>query len=158
MLYLYLIITLLILTEIGAYFWHYLGTHRNIIPEFFQVQKTHNIHHNIIDDQAHGDFFYILIFLIVLAITLSYLWFKSRISYQLALAIYIPIFAVFIWNWYIHSAYHIENHWLNGYEWFQNDKRIHFQHHDNPSTNFGIATHFSDIIFNTFDYALLKDL
>ena len=156
--YIFLIISLLILTEVAAYFWHYLGTHRDIIPSVFQVQKTHDTHHTIIDDQAHGDFFYVLFFLIIFGIFLSYLYYQNYITVFQAGIIYAPVFLVFVWNWYIHSAYHIENHWLNNYGWFQEDKRIHFQHHRNPETNYGIASHFSDVIFDTFDYGLLKDI
>ena len=156
--YIFIIISLIILTEIAAYFWHYLGTHRDIIPSIFQVQKTHGIHHNTIDDQAHGDFFYVLSFLTLFLISLIYLYYQNFLSLFQISIIYIPVFLTFLWNWYIHSAYHIENHWLNSYSWFQEDKRLHFQHHENPETNFGIASHFSDVMFDTFDYGLLQNI
>ena len=160
MLYYYFIfiflVTIIYLSEIAAFFWHRYGTHQEIVPHFLGVQESHHRHHTIIDDQAHGDFLYILLFLIILAIIILYLIKQNRISYLLGSLIYFPILLISIWNWYIHAAYHIENHWLNRYAWFQNDKRIHFQHHRDPSTNYGIATHFTDVISDTFDYGLLK--
>jgi hypothetical protein len=158
MLYLFLIIILIYLSEIGAYVWHRWGTHENYIPKEFGIQNMHDKHHNIVDDQAHGDFLYILFFLLLLFFLISSLLYIRKISFLLAAIIYIPIFLTFLWNWYIHSAYHIENHWLTSYEWFRNDKRIHMHHHIDPSKNYGIATHFNDIIFDTFDYGLINHL
>ena len=142
--YIGLVIFLIIVSEIGAHFWHRFGAHTNILPF---VKETHSIHHNIIDDEAHADFIYICVLLFLYLIALSYIF-----SLFYILLFYLPVFVVFIWNWYIHSCYHIENHWLNRYEWFKNDKRIHFQHHINTNKNYGIATHFTDILLDTFDY------
>ena len=152
MYYTILIIFLIYLSEIGAYFWHRWGTHSDIIPHSLGVQRTHNIHHSIIDDKAHGDFFYVIIGLLILFGVIIYLIVKNKITYTTALMIYLPILFVFLWNWYIHSAYHTKDHWLLEYQWFKDDKRIHMQHHINPNVNYGIVTHFSDVIFDTFDY------
>ena len=140
-----------ILSEVGAYCWHRWGSHTNIIP-IISVKKTHDIHHTIIDDKAEGDFFYILILLILYFNLLLLLYMYLYINTIVFLILYIPVLSIFIYNYYIHSAYHEENHWLNEYEWFRNDKRIHFQHHEDPTKNFGIATHYTDIILDTFDY------
>ena len=75
-----------------------------------------------------------------------------RISSYYSMVVYLVIVGVFVWNWYVHSAYHIPNHWLNQYDWFVQDKKIHLQHHVDPTVNYGIASHFSDIIFGTYDY------
>lgn len=139
-------IGMMFLAEVGAYFWHRLA---HVMPP---IKQTHDIHHRIIDDQAHQDFLYILGILIIYLITLSWLYYKEKLSLKYLLVLYIPVLLVSIWNWYIHAAYHIENHWLNSYEWFKQDKRIHMQHHRNEATNYSIASHFSDIIFETFDY------
>jgi len=143
-------IGLVICSEIGGYFWHEVFAHNHIIPF---VKETHDIHHSIIDDTAEGDFFYICIFLILYLIVLTYLYYKAYITLILLLILYTAVFFPFLWSYYVHSAYHIENHWLNKYEWFRNDKRIHMQHHINPEKNFGIATHFTDELMGTFDYA-----
>ena len=141
---------LIIASEIAGYFWHEIFAHHSIIPF---VRETHQTHHNIIDDQAHGDFFYICFFLSIYFMVLVYLYYKSYITLILLVILFTGVFFPFLWSWYVHSAYHIENHWLNEYEWFRNDKRIHMQHHINPKCNFGIATHFTDEIMGTFDYA-----
>jgi sterol desaturase/sphingolipid hydroxylase (fatty acid hydroxylase superfamily) len=143
------------ISEIGAYFWHRSFSHNEMIPF---VKKTHDIHHSDIKDEAHGDFFYVVILLLLLLGILYYLYYNKLIHLYLFLCIYIPVLIVFIWNWYVHSAYHIDNHWLNKYKWFQNDKRIHFKHHDDPSKNYGIATHFTDVILDTFDYGLIVNI
>jgi len=149
LIYLFFIIIMFYLSEIGAYFWHRFGAHTNLLSP---VKNMHDIHHNNIKDEAHGDFFYVFLLLLFLFIFLSFLYFYNIMSLKIILIIYLPILIVFVWNWYIHSAYHIENHWLNSYDWFRNDKRIHFQHHKNPEINYGIATHFVDEILETFEY------
>ncbi len=58
--------------------------------------------------------------------------------------------AVFLWNWYIHTAYHIDNHWLNRYEWFRKDKHLHMLHHDNAKINYGVVSHFTDMLMGTY--------
>ena len=156
--YIILFIMMIFISELLAYCWHKFGAHEDIIPEMFKVQESHLKHHTIVDDSAYDDFMYILIFLIVYTFLLIYLIKIQMITYLLASCIYFPVLMASFWNFYIHSAYHSENHWLNEYEWFRNDKRIHFQHHRNPTTNYGISTHFSDVIFDTFDYGLLKDI
>jgi len=141
-------ISLVFLSEIGGYFWHKYVAHS--LPF---VKDTHDIHHNIIDDQAHGDFVYICFLLVLYLSALLYLYYKTYITLALLLILFTGVFFPFLWSYYIHTCYHIENHWLNEYEWFRNDKRIHMQHHINPQTNYGIATHFTDEILNTFEYS-----
>jgi Fatty acid hydroxylase len=153
LIYFLIIIIVIYLSEIGAYFWHRFGAHTNIIPP---VRKMHDIHHEDIMDEAHGDFIYVCVLLFFFFLSLFSLYFYNLIDLSLFLSIYIPVLIVFVWNYYIHTAYHIEDHWLNEYEWFQNDKKLHFQHHKNPETNYGIATHFTDEILNTFDYGLIE--
>jgi hypothetical protein len=143
------------LSELGAYFWHRFGAHTHLIPP---VRNMHDIHHEDIKDEAHGDFLYVCLLLFLFLSMLIYFWYSNIINLSILLIIYIPVVTVFVWNWWIHSAYHIENHWLNQYDWFKYDKKLHFQHHENPETNYGIATHFTDEIFSTFDYNLLKKI
>jgi len=156
--YLFLSVGLIYLSELGAYFWHRYGTHEDYIPNLLGVQETHKKHHTIIEDLAHGDFFYVAIFLLFFALFLIYLYYIKVISFLLILSIYIPIFIASLYSYFIHSAYHIDDHWLLKYEWFRNDKRIHFHHHKDQTTNYGIATHFCDVIFDTFNYGLLSDI
>ena len=141
---------LIFASEIGGYIWHRYGAHTDILPF---VKDTHQVHHTRIHDQAHEDFFYIAILLVLYLAFLFYLYYLTYISLTLLTILYLGVFFPFIWSYYIHSAYHITDHWLNEYEWFQNDKRIHFKHHEDPTKNYGIATHFTDELLGTFDYA-----
>ena len=147
--YTILFFIILIVSESAAYFWHRFA-HINI---YNPVRETHKIHHMAeLDHEAHEDFIWIIVLLILYGISLYILYSKSYINKNISLILYIPVLVVFVWNWYIHSAYHQKNHWLEKYTWFQNDRRLHFQHHINPKTNFSIASHYMDEILDTFDY------
>src|SRR6056297_2225131 len=98
------IVIIIILSEIAAYLWHRVMSHEDIISP---VRQTHLNHHQA-DwlHEAHSDFIWILIGLIIIVIVLI-------ISYYLNLApIWLLILAatgsIFMatWNWYIHMAYH----------------------------------------------------
>jgi len=144
-----IVVGMVFLSEIGAYFWHRFGAHTDILPP---VKKTHDIHHTIVEDKAFGDFFYVFMLLVLYFGILLYAYQIAFITKALFLYLYIPVVLTFLMNFYVHSAYHIENHWLNRYEWFRNDKRIHFQHHKDETKNFGILTHMTDHMLNTFNY------
>lgn len=140
--------------EVGAYFWHRIGAHTEIIDNLgIKVKKTHDIHHTVIDDEAHADFIYVCFLLLFYLTFLLVIYYYNYIDFTWLLILYLPVLLTLVWNWYVHSAYHIEDHWLNQYNWFQHDKRIHMLHHTNPYTNYGIATHFSDEIFSTICYS-----
>lgn len=145
-----LCVGLVLASEVGGYFWHRWGAHTHILPP---VKKTHDIHHTDIEDKADGDFAYIAGMLIIYLIILIYLYKLSYINPQLFAILYLSVCVPSIWSWYIHRAYHIDDHWLNEYDWFKQDKRIHMQHHVNPNENYGIASHFTDEILGTFNYA-----
>lgn len=148
-LYILIFVVMIYVAEIGAYFWHRIA-HRHIVPG---VKTIHKIHHEAnLSHEAHEDFFVVIFLLFLFGLTLYYSWIKKYITGLFLLSVYIPTVIVFTWNWYIHSAYHQKDHWLSEYSWFQNDKRIHFQHHVNPKTNYAIASNFPDIVFDTFDY------
>lgn len=135
-------------SEVGAYVWHRWFAHQDIIS---MVRKTHDIHHKVIKDKAHGDFFFVLILLSLYLGCLLFLYFYYYINVYLLLSLYIPVFLTFTFSYYLHTAFHTEDHWLNEYEWFRNDKRIHFQHHVNEGKNYGIVTHYTDLLLDTFD-------
>ena len=152
LIYFLIILIIIIGSEIGAYIWHRFGAHTDIIPG---VHNTHKIHHKAnLRHEAHEDFFWIILILVLLGIGIFIGWYKNYIIIPVIyiIIVYVLITFVFIWNWYIHSAYHIPNHWLNRYKWFIKDKKMHLQHHVNPKVNYGIASHFSDIIFGTYEY------
>jgi len=140
----------LIIAELFSYFWHRIAAHT---PEVIGIFDTHKYHHKEpLTHQAHEDFFWIFILLIFFTLFCYYVYLAKYIKLNYLIIIYVTILFSFIWTWYIHSCYHVKNHWLNDYEWFKKDKKLHFQHHKDPETNYGIATHFSDIIFDTYHF------
>lgn len=145
--YILLFVLLLYVTEVLAYFWHRTAAHS---PYINPVSKTHRYHHIDINDLAHYDFIYLLVLLTFYLIFIFYLYNKDIINLTIASLLFFPVCLMLIYNWYIHSAFHIENHWLNKYEWFQRDKKLHLLHHVNNDKNYGIATHFADTLFNTY--------
>lgn len=144
----YIVIGIIILSEIAGYLWHRFAAHTDIL-HINLIHETHKIHHDAdLTHEAHEDFFWLILLLTIMGI---FVWYQPFLNRKYAIIIYLIVVIVFVWNWYIHSAYHISNHWLNNYDWFKKDKKIHFQHHINPWSNYGIASHFSDIICGTFD-------
>ena len=144
-----IIIIFILLTEVGSYIWHRWGMHRDIVPFIFGIQNTHAIHHQ--EYLKHGnDFVYTAIIVFLYAIVLAIFSYAVGISTYVYLLLYVPVLVVFVWNWYIHHAYHIRGHWLNKYDWFRENRKLHFQHHINTEGNYGIASHFSDQILGTF--------
>jgi hypothetical protein len=146
----FLAVIVLIASEFTAYFWHRFLAHDILYKN--PVKQMHDIHHNVIDDQAHGDFLYVLLLLFLLFVTLFYFYIQNYIDIYIFCIIFITSLLSFTYSWIIHSAYHINNHWLNQYQWFRIDKKIHMQHHENSNVNYGITSHFPDIIFDTYQY------
>lgn len=139
-------------SEFGAYLWHRFGAHTDIVPG---VHDTHKIHHIAdLTHEAHEDFFWVILILAALGAGLVAAWYTNYLFIQPIYVIvgYFLVVLVYGWNWYVHSAYHIPNHWLGRFYWFRKDKKMHLQHHVNPKVNYGIASHFSDIIFGTYEY------
>ena len=148
--YMIIAIFMVFLSEVGGYLWHKWAAHTDGVPG---IRESHKIHHMAdLTHEAHEDFFWVILLLIGLGIALSYVYRKKYINLYLLSIIYIPVVLTFTWNWYIHSAYHQKDHWLGSYGWFRNDRRLHFQHHINPRTNYSIASHFMDEMLDTFDY------
>ena len=151
---LFLIVLTVLVSEVMGYLWHRFAAH-NDNP----VGDTHRIHHDAdLTHEAHEDFLWVISILIIGSFFLIFFYDKLPISIEYIILLYGIVVLVFVWNWYIHSAYHQKDHWLNRYKWFQRDKRLHFQHHINPWSNYGIASHFSDIIGGTFDYGSASSL
>lgn len=147
------IIIIIIATEIFAYFWHRYGAHDDFIPG---IHDTHKIHHMINIkymseiNEVNEDFVWILFIIIIFELIIAIGVMINIISGFLALITIMTSLFVFLWNWWIHKAYHSPNHWLNSYEWFHKEKNRHYIHHINPHKNFGIASHFVDKIMDTW--------
>lgn len=145
------IIAVIIGTEVFAYIWHRYGAHSDYIPG---IHDTHKIHHMMnleLGHEADEDFVWILLIMIFLEIIIGLAVMIGIFPGDLAIVTIIVSLIVFWWNWWIHKAYHQPNHWLNSYQWFQLEKERHYVHHYSPHKNYGIASHFSDVIMNTWN-------
>jgi len=151
MIYLILLFCLVvIIAEIVAYFWHRLLSHNHVIDIHTLIHDSHSLHHNDRDDASYGDFSWIVILVCEAFIVLYLAYVVDIISgYALLVVTAAMIFVVF-YNWYIHKAYHTENHWLEYFEWFKHDRKEHMIHHVNHRQNYGVTTRLCDKIFGTY--------
>lgn len=51
---------------------------------------------------------------------------------------------------YLHEAFHLQNHWLDRFGWFQRLRRLHLGHHRSIGKNIGIIWFGWDRLFRTF--------
>lgn len=136
--------------EVFAYFWHRFGSHNDYIPG---IHDAHRIHHLIdltYNHEAHEDFIWTLLMLIIFELSLGMGILINIIPSMLGLVTIVVSIITFFWNWWIHTAYHTENHWLNNFNWFRIEKSRHYVHHIDPHSNYGIASHFTDMIMGTW--------
>ena len=123
-------------------------SHENIIPI---IRETHLEHHqaNWLHE-AHSDFIWIVIGLILFTIMLVILCKFNVAPAWILIIIWCTVIAISVWNWYIHAAYHQPGHWLEQFNWFNQDRQAHLIHHVAPNTNYSIASHFTDWGFGTY--------
>lgn len=145
-----------------SYFWHRGVTHINFPFDInHQIQMTHIEHHEANEShEAHGDFNNVLKILvplilmgIAIAIKLPTIFVTTNDIYWYQTYIWIILITVggtFLVDWFMHMLYHKNPTRLQNIEWFQEKRRLHFVHHQNPNTNFGISTQIMDKIFDTF--------
>lgn len=53
-------------------------------------------------------------------------------------------------NDWVHDSQHVTNHWASRFEWFRRARTLHFKHHRNMKSNFGIMFFGWDRVFGTF--------
>ena len=51
----------------------------------------------------------------------------------------------------LHDAFHIQHHWLRRFGWFLYLTNLHYNHHKNVQTNFGIYSFWCDKLFGSFN-------
>ena len=165
--WIYYIIFLALIIEFIAYFWHRIISHSDFI---YNLHLIHGIHHqdskdldpldSLDSDDLYDDFIQIKACLIIFEVCLGLFISIFPMFQRIGLITAIVAFVMFTWEWWIHTAYHDETHWLNTFEWFKQAKNLHFIHHEDTNRNFGIITHIYDIVFQTYDIDVkdLKDL
>jgi len=67
------------------------------------------------------------------------------------------IIMIFIAHVYLHGHYHLKDTWLNRFAWFRWKQQLHFVHHRNMGTNFGVIEFFWDKLFGTYCSPLKND-
>jgi hypothetical protein len=53
-------------------------------------------------------------------------------------------------NSYVHDATHIRGHWLERFTIYKKWRALHFEHHLDMGTNYGIVTFLTDRVMRTF--------
>jgi sterol desaturase/sphingolipid hydroxylase (fatty acid hydroxylase superfamily) len=53
-------------------------------------------------------------------------------------------------NDYLHDIFHIKPNWLEKYAWFQRLLKVHYRHHEDMGTNYGIFSFLGDRLFGTY--------
>ena len=51
---------------------------------------------------------------------------------------------------YLHTRFHLSDTWLLRFDWFKRYRALHFLHHKDMRTNFGIVSFLWDRLFGTF--------
>lgn len=82
------------------------------------------------------------------------LWLVGALSLSLmVVALIVEVIMAFLHN-YLHDAFHIRNHWLYRIpgigSWFQHLVDLHWMHHIDMNTNYGIFYFIFDRLFRTF--------
>lgn len=156
-----LLVTVL-LSLSASYFWHRGVTHIDFPFDVnHQIHLSHIEHHETDEShEAHGDLKHVVKILVPLtlicmaiAVKLPKLFGNNDNIHWYQVYIWIIIIGVvgtFLTDWFMHMLYHKNPSWLQNSELFQEKRRLHFVHHQNPSANYGISTQLMDKVFDTF--------
>ena len=157
------IITMLFLVELTGYLWHRFVNHLGYLGD--KIRVSHYCHHEIIypsDDMfsdeyitAHDSWPWLIPLVVFGYIPLIMLYRMKKLSKLLVIISLIQISIHIKIISYIHDSYHVNNHWLNQYEWYVKNKKHHHIHHlDNK--NYGITSYFFDHVFGTFSDRIVE--
>lgn len=148
-----------IIIEVVGYFWHRSVEHNAVLGH--SIQQNHIKHHQ--RDYPVGKLrpnidrylskidqgWYYLGFIMALATLLI----VPR-PYSLVMIVSGVIYARVVIN-YLHSRFHVRNHWLANTKFFKHIQHLHDIHHWAPY-NYGILFYFMDKIFGTYSETLPK--
>jgi hypothetical protein len=89
----------------------------------------------------NGDVWHWFIPILSIVYIISYIYYNKHLfNKKTYIVLIITVFLVMYINSYLSDSYHISNHWLNKYEWYVNNKRLHR----------GISNYIMDKLFGTF--------
>ncbi len=86
----------------------------------------------------------------LLAIALSSVVFYFLLPTAIAVTLLTEMLILAYANDWVHTATHIEGHWLERFEWFVKWRELHLIHHENDAVNIGIFSWFTDKLFGTY--------
>ena len=122
------------------------------------IHISHNDHHrrkytpkDFLDtkyryvDEGNSPFIYYAIPAVIFVALGFYL-----LPFHWALILSVELALVAFANDWIHLQLHIDGHWLERYRWFWRCRDLHWQHHVNEGTNYGIFSFFTDKLFGSF--------
>lgn len=75
---------------------------------------------------------------------LSFNFFLVHISYM--------VFSYFAHE-HLHTQFHLEKSWLDGFAWFRKRQQLHFEHHRHTAKNFALLHPFWDRLLGTYQDA-----
>ena len=139
--------------EVGGYVWHRWAEHHGILGK--AVVARHIVHHNkdypvskLRNDinkykSAKSWSWYVLGLLIII-----FLYIVAPRPYNYIMIVSGLIYAKFVIS-YLHSKFHVKNHWLAKNSRFVKIQKLHDIHHWGPY-NYGIVFYGLDWIFGTY--------
>ncbi len=140
-----ILLTFIMITFFG-FTLHYC-LHRPFMGKFYQMHLTHHFKlyppENFTSDKYldPGKDNTVIIFLLMGSplILLPIVLFAAHIiSLPILITAMLSMALFGIPNNFLHDAFHIKHHWLRKYQWFAKLTDLHFQHHINIKSNYGI--------------------
>lgn len=116
-----------------------------------QMSEEPHISSSVTEEIQEADrhFIWLMLAMITGEIIIGYLVSWNIYPQELTVVTVAGVMAFYV-NWWIHSSFHQDNHWLNRYDWFVKEKNHHLTHHQEPNKNFGIISHFNDQWYGTW--------
>lgn len=156
--YFLIILITFIITSFFGYISHW-ALHQPWTGDFSRSHLTHHLklypHTNFLSNSyrnAKSDnsirFFAIMAIPLYIIPILFYLFKILSIDY--IIIIYVVELITGLLHNYLHEFFHIRNHWLTKYNWFNKLVKLHYTHHLYMNKNYGIFIFSWDRLFKTF--------
>jgi len=143
----------LVLVEVVGYIWHRTAEHLGLVGD--GIRYRHWVHHeldyptdnlrpkNVVKYKSAGSWSWYVLALSVIGLAFILLPIRDAVPLTIGGALY----AYFVVN-YFHEAFHVDNHWLNRFEWFKRLVKLHDIHHW-AACNYGIVFFGMDRLLGT---------
>lgn len=125
----------------GVFFTAHMNHHLKQYPKNDLLSEKYR------DAGKDNTFYYFLLVFSPFIISAIYL---ATVNFWLGLIILIEMAAVSALNDRLHDAFHIKDTFLKRFDFFRKLRRLHFIHHRDMSSNYGIFSFAWDKVFKTF--------